>query len=161
MGSDSGRRKAVGLPLPCRREFLIGLGEIEAEIMLTSKIVPVIALLVAVLAPAFRDSAAAEDQISSSVSLAADNIVHETDCNGSRMMHGRNTSGLGPTILSIKVGVDGGIMGVTIFQSSGNDILDQVAAKCAALKWHFKPAKKDGQPVEGIAKINVLWRGDR
>jgi TonB family protein len=47
---------------------------------------------------------------------------------------------------------------VVVLQSSGSQILDDAAVKCASRGWRFKPAMKDGKPVAVKMTTAVNWR---
>jgi len=52
----------------------------------------------------------------------------------------------GTVVLVIHVSENGTAAGADVLESSGHEVLDQ-AALTAVLKWHFRPAIKDGQGV--------------
>jgi protein TonB len=63
----------------------------------------------------------------------------------------------GTTVLAYRIGIDGRTHDVTIALSSGSPDLDQAAmegAKC----WRYKPAIKDGHPVEVDWTAKVNWK---
>lgn len=64
----------------------------------------------------------------------------------------------GTVILRITVGVDGSVKDAQIAQSSGNEELDRVAAICAKAHWRYRPAKKNGVPVEAQILASVVWK---
>jgi protein TonB len=49
---------------------------------------------------------------------------------------------------------------IEIVSSSGSQALDE-ATREAVMKWHFKPAIHDGQPVASIYPLRVKFRDDR
>ena len=52
------------------------------------------------------------------------------------------------------VGVDGKPNTVKVAQSTGNDELDRLALETAK-KWRFKPATRDGQPIESRVRLHI------
>lgn len=63
----------------------------------------------------------------------------------------------GDTVLAFTIGIDGRPMNISVAQSSGSPDLDEAAiegAKC----WRYKPAMKNGQPVEVEWNARVNWR---
>jgi protein TonB len=58
----------------------------------------------------------------------------------------------GKVVLSVKVGADGKAEGVTVTQSSGQEILDQAALR-AAKNWVFQPAMAKGKPAAGAVTL--------
>jgi protein TonB len=52
------------------------------------------------------------------------------------------------------VSPEGSPTDVKIIKSSGNDELDSVALD-AAKKWRFKPATRDGQPIESRVILHI------
>jgi protein TonB len=64
----------------------------------------------------------------------------------------------GTVVLEITVGADGSVRDAQVIQSSGNGELDRVAAVCAKAKWRYKPAMKDGVPVEAHIQARVVWK---
>lgn len=63
----------------------------------------------------------------------------------------------GETFLSFRIAVDGTTKAVTVERSSGNADLD--AASVAGVRcWHYKPAMKDGKPIEVPWHASVKWQ---
>jgi len=62
----------------------------------------------------------------------------------------------GPTLLGFVIKADGTVDQVNILRSSGNSDLDQAGAACAAT-WRYKPAMKDGAPVDVPWKAEITW----
>jgi len=62
------------------------------------------------------------------------------------------------TDVNVTVGTDGVPKNVAVVQSSGHPELDEAAVNCIATSWHFKPAIKDGQPVEATKKYAIKWQ---
>jgi len=60
----------------------------------------------------------------------------------------------GVVVLLILVGVDGSVKNVTVDKSSGYRELDRAAME-AARRWRFNPTIKNGQKVEGYARVPV------
>ncbi|WP_162906860.1 energy transducer TonB [Algihabitans albus] len=63
----------------------------------------------------------------------------------------------GRVMLRVTVGRDGRTRAVRVLRSSGHDRLDR-AAKEAVERWRFEPARRAGQPVEGLLDIPVTFR---
>ena len=62
----------------------------------------------------------------------------------------------GRVTLRLLVRSDGSVAQVSVFESSGSQVLDEAAVK-AAVKWRFAPASRDGQPVESWAIIPIRF----
>jgi len=62
----------------------------------------------------------------------------------------------GTDLVEFMVTTDGGVRDIKIGKSSGNQDLDDAALSCVA-HWHYKPATKDGSPIEMPWKANVVW----
>lgn len=62
----------------------------------------------------------------------------------------------GTVILLADVNEEGLPVQVRVFQSSGNDLLDQ-SALSAVNQWRFSPAKKDGVIVRSLVKIPITF----
>ncbi|SUX88609.1 TonB family C-terminal domain [Chromobacterium violaceum] len=58
--------------------------------------------------------------------------------------------------LSVRAGVDGRVLAVTVARSSGFRRLDQ-AATDAVSRWRFVPAKRSGKPVESDWTVPVRF----
>lgn len=63
----------------------------------------------------------------------------------------------GTTSIKFTVNTDGSVTGVQVVGSSGHDMLDQAAIRCAQ-NWHYKPAMQNGQPVAAPWTTNVQWK---
>jgi TonB family protein len=63
----------------------------------------------------------------------------------------------GTTLLAFKVTAEGTVKDPTVARSSGNQDLDDAALRCVAF-WHYKPATRDGKPVEVAWQANVVWK---
>jgi TonB family protein len=59
--------------------------------------------------------------------------------------------------LSFHVTAEGKVTEIALSASSGSRALDRAAMLCAA-RWTFKPARKDGEPVEISWRENVAWK---
>ncbi|HZP81228.1 MAG TPA: TonB family protein [Chthonomonadaceae bacterium] len=55
------------------------------------------------------------------------------------------------------VGADGTPTNVKITQSTGNDELDRIALETAR-QWRFKPATRDGQPIESRVRLHIQFQ---
>lgn len=66
----------------------------------------------------------------------------------------------GTVLLQVRVGIDGKPIEVTISRSSGSSLLDAAARRQVLARWSFRPAMRDGQPVEAIGLVPVEFRLD-
>lgn len=67
----------------------------------------------------------------------------------------------GTVTLRVLVDVDGKPIDVQIERSSGHRVLDAAARKQVLAKWRFKPAMENGQAVQAIGLIPVVFDLDR
>jgi periplasmic protein TonB len=63
----------------------------------------------------------------------------------------------GTVSLLLRVDTEGRVVGVEVQASSGHPALDQ-AAQQAARRWRFRPAVRDGRPMEGTVRVPVSFR---
>jgi TonB family protein len=63
----------------------------------------------------------------------------------------------GVTILRALIKTDGTIGAISVFQSSGYDVLDRSALKTVKTKWRYQPALRRGTPVEWRLLIPVRF----
>lgn len=70
------------------------------------------------------------------------------------MLSGRQ----GTVLLQILVDVDGRPLEVSIHQSSGSRELDRAALRHVQKSWTFKPAMKDGHPVQAIGIVPIEFK---
>ncbi len=63
----------------------------------------------------------------------------------------------GTVLLRVLVGVDGKPIEVSVLKSSGIRKLDELAQR-SVMKWLFKPATRDGQPVQAIGNIPIDFK---
>jgi outer membrane biosynthesis protein TonB len=57
------------------------------------------------------------------------------------------------------VGVDGAVLGITIYRTTGNASTD--SASLAAIRaCRFAPGTEEGKPVRATALVEVRWKGD-
>ena len=67
--------------------------------------------------------------------------------------------GLGGTVeLEILVGIDGRPLDVRIVRSSGHRVLDQAARRAVLASWTFKPALRNGRPVQAMGRVPIDFR---
>ena len=60
-------------------------------------------------------------------------------------------------VVEFLVGIDGRPINVRIAASTNNQQLDQLALD-AARRWRFRPATRDGQPVEGRVRLHIEFQ---
>ena len=65
------------------------------------------------------------------------------------------------THLRILVDTDGRPLEVRIEQSSGHAILDREALRHVQRHWTFRPALRDGQPVQAVGIVPIDFHLDR
>lgn len=58
------------------------------------------------------------------------------------------------TVAEFTVGADGKATSVQLVKSAGNAELDSLAVD-AARRWRFRPATRDGQPVESVIRLHI------
>ncbi len=62
----------------------------------------------------------------------------------------------GTSSIAFLIGVDGLVKEAKVVKSSGHDILDTAAMDALSL-CQFKPARKDGEPVEAWQPVQYVW----
>jgi protein TonB len=67
----------------------------------------------------------------------------------------------GTVTLRVLVDVDGKPIDVQVATSSGHRVLDMAARKQVLAKWRFRPAMQDGQAVQAIGLVPVVFNLDR
>ncbi|HSC19312.1 MAG TPA: energy transducer TonB [Rhizomicrobium sp.] len=87
-------------------------------------------------------------------SAAANEIAPDCSYPGAERIAGIE----GTVTLAITVATDGSVRDAQVTQSSGNVELDRVAEVCVKAKWRYKPAMKDGVPVEAKTQARVVWK---
>lgn len=60
-------------------------------------------------------------------------------------------------VVDITVGADGLPLDVKLGESTGSDDLDRIAIETAH-KWKFKPATRDGQPIESRVRLHIEFQ---
>jgi protein TonB len=60
-------------------------------------------------------------------------------------------------VAEFMVGADGTPTEVKVAQSTGNDELDRIAL-ATARQWRFKPATRDGQPIESRVRLHIEFQ---
>jgi periplasmic protein TonB len=85
--------------------------------------------------------------------------AHTDSCSSSIMspVAIRQPNTVQPIVLSFAIAADGSIKSAEIKQSSGYTELDEAALTCAKERWHFKPAMKDGQPIESTKEVRIRF----
>lgn len=66
----------------------------------------------------------------------------------------------GTVMLQVLVDVDGKPLEVTVQRSSGHRVLDTAARRQVLSKWRFRPATRNGQPVQAIGIVPVEFKLD-
>lgn len=66
----------------------------------------------------------------------------------------------GTVLLQVRVGEDGRPLDVVVHRSSGNRRLDRLAQQHVLAHWTFRPAMRDGQPVQAIGLVPIDFRLD-
>lgn len=67
----------------------------------------------------------------------------------------------GTVLLQVLVGVDGKPLEVSVHTGSGHRVLDQEAVRHVLRHWTFRPAMKDGQPVQALGLVPIEFTLDR
>jgi protein TonB len=63
----------------------------------------------------------------------------------------------GTTTVRFTVNTDGSVFNVYVARSSGHEMLDEAAIRCA-FSWRYRPALQNGWPVRASWTTNVLWK---
>jgi len=63
----------------------------------------------------------------------------------------------GTVLLRVLVGIDGRPLEVAIGESSGHRDLDAAARRHVLARWRFRPAHRDGQPVQAIGLVPIAF----
>lgn len=66
----------------------------------------------------------------------------------------------GTVLLEVLVDVDGRPLKVTIHRSSGNRELDRAAQQQVRMHWSFRPASRNGAPVQAIGIVPIDFKLD-
>jgi protein TonB len=66
----------------------------------------------------------------------------------------------GTVMLQVLVDVDGRPLEVSVKTSSGHRVLDVAARRQVLAKWRFRPAMRNGQPVQAIGVVPVEFKLD-
>ena len=66
----------------------------------------------------------------------------------------------GTVLLRVHVGADGVPVAVDLVSSSRSRALDR-AASDAVRRWRFRPAQRNGQPVDGVVQVPISFAADR
>ena len=66
----------------------------------------------------------------------------------------------GTVLLEVLVDVDGSPLKVTIHRSSGNRELDRAAQQQVRMHWRFRPASRNGTPVQAIGIVPIDFKLD-
>lgn len=67
----------------------------------------------------------------------------------------------GTVLLRVLVGEDGHPLEVTLERSSGHAVLDREALRHVRRSWTFRPALRDGRPVQAVGIVPIDFRLDR
>lgn len=63
----------------------------------------------------------------------------------------------GTVLLQVLVGIDGRPLEVAISESSGHRDLDAAARRHVLARWRFRPAHRDGHPVQAIGLVPIAF----
>lgn len=63
----------------------------------------------------------------------------------------------GTVLLQVLVGIDGRPLEVSISDSSGHRDLDAAARRHVLARWRFRPAHRDGHPVQAIGLVPIAF----
>lgn len=63
----------------------------------------------------------------------------------------------GTTVIWLMVNTDGSVSDVRVARSSGHEMLDEAAIRCAA-SWRYRPALENGRAVAASWMTNVQWK---
>ena len=63
----------------------------------------------------------------------------------------------GTTRIKFTVNIDGSVSDVHVMNSSGHEMLDDAAIRCAVV-WRYRPAFENGRPVPAQWTANVQWK---
>jgi len=66
----------------------------------------------------------------------------------------------GTVLLEVLVDVDGSPLKVTVHKSSGNHDLDRAAQQQVRMHWRFRPASRNGAPVQAIGIVPIDFKLD-
>lgn len=66
----------------------------------------------------------------------------------------------GTVLLQVLVDVDGRPLRVDVERSSGHRVLDDAARRYVLRQWTFRPATKDGRPVQALGIVPIAYRLD-
>jgi protein TonB len=67
----------------------------------------------------------------------------------------------GTVMLQVLVGVDGRPLDVMVAASSGHRQLDEAARRHVLQRWTFRPAMRDGQPVQAVGLVPIAFDLDQ
>ncbi len=63
----------------------------------------------------------------------------------------------GQVVVAVEVTKDGSVRAAELAKSSGREDCDQAAVKTIRDRWHFEPARVNGQPVDWREKIVIVY----
>ncbi len=66
----------------------------------------------------------------------------------------------GTVLLQVLVDVDGRPLRVDVERSSGHRVLDDAARRYVLRQWTFRPATKDGRPVQAVGLVPIAYSLD-
>lgn len=66
----------------------------------------------------------------------------------------------GQVVLELLVGIDGRVLAARVVGSSGNRQLDAAARETVLRQWRFQPATRDGQPVQALGRLPIVFSLD-
>lgn len=63
----------------------------------------------------------------------------------------------GTVLLRVRVDARGRPVSVEVVRSSGHRVLDEAARRAVSTRWSFRPALRDGMPVEAVGTVPVAF----
>ena len=63
----------------------------------------------------------------------------------------------GVTRFRYLIGVDGAVKAVEILEPSGHPRLDAASAAMVIERWHFEPARRNGEAIESWDEARIRW----
>jgi len=122
---------------------------------MTRVVVALLCAIAVVPRPSFAQPPASAT-VSSAIAPASIGAPHRCDEN-QYPVSALRTATEGRVLLAFKITPQGSVEDITVRQSSGNPELDAAAVACAS-RWQYRPAMKNGAPVESPWLAWVQWQ---